>query len=172
MKRINSKGITLVALVVTIIVIIILSAVTIQLSVGQNGIITRAFDVRRESEVSNIKDLLSLEFTIEEDGIKYPKYLNTDQVDEIVGDSNQTYKSKIGVYRGQLMYLGSETSENAIFLETRGFETINMTPAEFKYYIEMGVLEDSVQGDKRIGRELQTPEFPGTISIGNNTYGI
>lgn len=105
MKRINSKGITLVALVVTIIVIIILSAVTIQLSVGQNGIITRAFDVRRESEVSNIKDLLSLEFTIEEDGIKYPKYLNTDQVDEIVGDSNQSYKSKIGVYRGQLMYL-------------------------------------------------------------------
>lgn len=172
MKKINSKGITLVALVVTIIVIIILTGVTIQLSVGQNGIITRASDVKKESEVSTIKELLSLEFTIVEDGIKYPKYLNTDQVDEIVGNSNQTYKSKIGVYRGQLMYLDSETSENAMFLETRGFKTINMTPTEFKYYIEMGVLEDSVQSNKRIGRELQTPEFPGTISIGNNTYGI
>ena len=38
----NKKGITLVALVVTVIVLIILAAVTIALVVGQNGIIEKA----------------------------------------------------------------------------------------------------------------------------------
>lgn len=42
LKTKGNKGITLVALVVTVIVLIILAAVTINLVVGQNGIITRA----------------------------------------------------------------------------------------------------------------------------------
>lgn len=42
LKTKENKGITLVALVVTVIVLIILAAVTINLVVGQNGIITRA----------------------------------------------------------------------------------------------------------------------------------
>ena len=41
MKK-NAKGITLVALVVTIIVLLILAGVAISLTIGQNGIITRA----------------------------------------------------------------------------------------------------------------------------------
>ena len=38
----NSKGITLVALVVTIIVLIILAGISINLVLGENGIITKA----------------------------------------------------------------------------------------------------------------------------------
>ena len=38
----NQKGVTLVALVITIIVIIILSTVTIDLAFGNNGLIKRA----------------------------------------------------------------------------------------------------------------------------------
>ena len=41
-KRRNEKGITLVALVVTIIVLIILAGVSINLLVGQDGLISRA----------------------------------------------------------------------------------------------------------------------------------
>ena len=42
MKQNRSKGVTLVALAVTIIVIIILSGISIHLTVGENGIITKA----------------------------------------------------------------------------------------------------------------------------------
>lgn len=42
----NSKGITLVALVVTIVVLLILAGVSLSLTVGQNGIISRAKEAK------------------------------------------------------------------------------------------------------------------------------
>lgn len=42
MLRKNEKGITLVALVITIIVLLILAGVTISLVIGENGLITRS----------------------------------------------------------------------------------------------------------------------------------
>ena len=38
----NKKGITLIALVITIIILLILAAVAIQLALGENGLIGRA----------------------------------------------------------------------------------------------------------------------------------
>ena len=38
MEKINNKGITLIALVITIVVLIILAAVAINLSIGENGL--------------------------------------------------------------------------------------------------------------------------------------
>ena len=38
----NAKGVTMLALVVTIIVLLILAAITLNLAVGENGIIKRA----------------------------------------------------------------------------------------------------------------------------------
>ena len=40
----NQKGITLIALVITIIVLLILAGVSIAMLTGQNGILTRATD--------------------------------------------------------------------------------------------------------------------------------
>ena len=54
MKR--TKGITLIALVVTIVVLLILAGVSINLVIGQNGIITRAGDAKDATKYSNIKD--------------------------------------------------------------------------------------------------------------------
>lgn len=42
----GQKGITLVALVVTIVVLIILAGVSISLVLGQNGVVTRAKDAK------------------------------------------------------------------------------------------------------------------------------
>lgn len=46
----NNKGITLVALVVTIIVLIILAGVSINLILGENGIITKAQEAKQLQE--------------------------------------------------------------------------------------------------------------------------
>ena len=45
----KNKGITLVALVVTIVVLLILAGVSINLVLGNNGIIAKAKDAQRES---------------------------------------------------------------------------------------------------------------------------
>ena len=45
----ENKGITLVALVVTIVVLLILSGITINMTIGENGIITKAQETARKT---------------------------------------------------------------------------------------------------------------------------
>ncbi len=63
MKRLNSRGITLIALVITIIVLLILAGVTIAALTGENGILTRAqnaadaYEQASQDEQDAINDL-------------------------------------------------------------------------------------------------------------------
>ena len=52
----NKKGITLIALVVTIVVLLILAGVTISILLDENGIIAKSKDARTETRVSQIED--------------------------------------------------------------------------------------------------------------------
>ena len=53
MKRnVNNKGITLIALVVTIIVLLILAGISIAMLTGQNGILNRAAEAKEKTEVA------------------------------------------------------------------------------------------------------------------------
>ena len=52
----NKKGITLIALVITIIILLILAAVAIQLALGDNGLITRAQSGKKEQTTAEAVD--------------------------------------------------------------------------------------------------------------------
>ena len=52
----TEKGITLIALVITIIVLLILAGVSIAALGGQNGILTNATEAKKESEIGDVKD--------------------------------------------------------------------------------------------------------------------
>ena len=54
----ESNGITLVALVITIIVLLILSAVTLNMVVGSNGIFSKANTAREKTRIANIKEAI------------------------------------------------------------------------------------------------------------------
>ena len=56
----NNKGITLVALVVTIVVLLILAGVSINLVLGDNGIIAKAKEAQRKSAEASQNDLISM----------------------------------------------------------------------------------------------------------------
>ena len=58
--RFNQKGITLIALVITIIVLLILAGVSIATLTGQNGILTRAQDAKEQTEIANHTVIKSL----------------------------------------------------------------------------------------------------------------
>ena len=56
----NNKGITLVALVVTIVVLLILAGVSINLVLGDNGIIAKAKEAQRKSAEATQNDLIGM----------------------------------------------------------------------------------------------------------------
>ncbi len=61
-KQMNN-GITLIALVITIIVLLILAGVTIATLTGDNGILTKASDASKESEIASVKEQAQLDIS-------------------------------------------------------------------------------------------------------------
>ncbi len=59
----KDKGITLIALVVTIIVLLILAGISINMLMGQNGILNRATTAKTQTESTNARDELALAIT-------------------------------------------------------------------------------------------------------------
>lgn len=85
----NEKGITLVALVITIIVLLILAGVTILALSGDNGILNRASQSKVSTEIANAKDAFT---TVAAEGIteyynsKYVEGNNTETLQKTVYD--------------------------------------------------------------------------------------
>ena len=60
----NSKlprGITLISLVITIIVLLILAGVSIAMLTGENGILTKVNDAKKETEIASVKEQAQLD---------------------------------------------------------------------------------------------------------------
>lgn len=62
-KNQKEKGITLIALVITIIVLLILAGVTISTLTGGNGILTKASDASKETEIASVKEQAQLDIS-------------------------------------------------------------------------------------------------------------
>ena len=56
----NNKGITLIALVITIIVLLILAGVSIAMLTGENGILTQAERSKEDTEAAEIADKINM----------------------------------------------------------------------------------------------------------------
>ena len=59
----SNKGITLIALVVTIVVLLILAGVSISMLIGENGIITQAQNAKEQSEIGEEKEAISVAYS-------------------------------------------------------------------------------------------------------------
>ena len=73
-KMKSTKGITLIALVVTIVVLLILAGVSINLVIGNNGIIRKAGDARNANKYATIKD-------------EYELYKSNQYIESVTGGS-------------------------------------------------------------------------------------
>ncbi len=88
----NNKGITLIALVVTIIVLLILAGVSILMLTGDNGILGRAKESATQTAVTNARDEISMkvaECVTEYFAVKYASannstYSSTVQLDTYI----------------------------------------------------------------------------------------
>ena len=62
-KNMRNKGITLIALVITIIVLLILAGVSIATLTGENGILTRANDAKEQTGIAEEKEAINLAYS-------------------------------------------------------------------------------------------------------------
>ena len=56
----QTKGITLIALVITIIILLILAGISIAMLTGQNGLLTKALKAKEEHLISQYKEEINL----------------------------------------------------------------------------------------------------------------
>ena len=61
----NNKGITLIALVITIIVLLILAGVSIAMLTGQNGILTQASNSKDKTTAAEIAERVNVELNVQ-----------------------------------------------------------------------------------------------------------
>ena len=117
----NNKGITLIALVITIIVLLILAGVSIAMLTGQNGILTRATDSNTETIQAEVEEKINLalnevytDILAGETTIAKPTIGNTDGKAYTVSEINKTGttvvtisytgNSNVGKYEGSITY--------------------------------------------------------------------
>lgn len=145
--RKNVKGITLIALVVTIIVLLILATVAISLSVGSNGIFTRAKDAVDKYEDASIEELMEMyktevllgnEKTIKERLIEDKKVTEAD-LDDNKGLLNLTNKVLIVWNFNGLKEISKEV-ENGETFEGKKIYLINNIDCGAEFNIESGEL--------------------------------
>ena len=61
----NNKGITLIALVITIIVLLILAGVSIAMLTGQNGILTQASNSKEKTSAAEVAERVNMELNVQ-----------------------------------------------------------------------------------------------------------
>ncbi len=129
--RYSSKvGITLVALVITVIILLILAGITIQLTIGQQGILKRAEEAGKnytQSAEQEKKDLDKLYSSIKvADGSQIT--LTTEELNEYINEKVQEYISSSSKSQRNILFEGNVSSGDITFLNNHTideFDTIH-----------------------------------------------
>ena len=170
----SSKGITLIALVITIIVLLILAGVSIAMLTGDNGILTQANKAKTETEVKGLKEEIKLmmqkrkideelgqKVALKEDLEK--EISGNKEIEEIEGITEAYYVTKenqtLTVYEdgtiaeGRAIWDGVSKTKPKV--DSEGNWHIK-TPEEFKYFADF------------VNEKLSEEEKAG-LSIGETT---
>ena len=165
------KGITLIALVITIIVLLILAGVSIAMLTGDNGILTQANNAKKETEVKGLKEEVNLmmqkrkidESTGQKVALKedLEKEISGNKgIEEIEGIAEAYYVTKdnqtVTVYEdgtvaeGKAIWDGVSKSKPTV--DSEGNWHIK-TPEEFKYFADFvnGKLSEEEKAGLSIG---------------------
>ena len=122
----NKKGITLVALVVTIVVLLILAGVSINLVLGNNGIIAKAKDAETKSAEASQNDLKGMNALTEEMNNALGEKPKVDLSKYKIGDSvNYTY-DPAGSYSLSSTYSGCSRNQTIALTTGLTWKVLNV----------------------------------------------
>ena len=183
----KERGITLIALVITIIVLLILAGVTIASITGENGILSKA--TQASQKTTQEKEREEIKMAVTSDNMKYitgdegesEDYIENFQkeLDNIAGASKTKVVNDRGVWKvtyketGNEYYLGYDENDNEKiktreeYLSDKKYETGDLTDDE-KTQLESGIKLEINSGSK--GEFLVQVEPGGIIDWGDGTY--
>lgn len=175
----NKKGITLVALVVTIVVLLILAGVSLNLLIGNNGIMTRAKQARISNDLSSYKEQLAMfiadkktensEFyesslTAGKNNLYYNTKTSEDEktIKDIIKDVKDEYLDSLEVVKGKL----TVNTQDKNILKVAQAVGVEPNP----YDIKDGVLQSS-DGNLLLMDENGTLTIPNSVTeIGEGAF--
>ncbi len=166
----NQKGITILALIVTVIILIILAGITISTISGDNGIITNTSKAKFTTEVKDIQEQIELKEIKSNNGKEY----QFGSLEEIIGISNE-YNNKLCMEDGKLVYIPEKVSENeAKWLEEMDIKAKqNIIPIYTKeQFKKIGSNEEveieQLQGEKFVFTKEAHYALQNSIDLGCN----
>ncbi len=183
----NNKGITLIALVITIIILLILAGVTI-IKLTQSGLFENIQKARLEHEKAEVKEELQLAvYSIQTDNAsnfsmssiveKLSKEKNLD-LDKLEWDSNQPKEQPNGVYKGYNFYISDNyevilgekikiNKENDILLE---YSSENKNMEESVKILK--VIDKTQNGYDAQAINMNYNDSKGIVFDGNSSYAV
>lgn len=166
----NDKGITIVALVVTVVVLLILAGISINAILGNNGIIKKAREEERNALEKKVQDEIKrtvTEYDIVNKGETLEEYLKNnipEKVDEVTRKDDKTLEVK---KEGVTVEVESEIREFKVGVEPyvgtydgkshNALSSVNVTPSE-------ATIEYSTDG-KNFSENMPTMVNASSISV-------
>ncbi len=137
----KSDGITLIALVITIIVLLILAGVSISMLVGENGIITQAQKAKENTEkaakdemvgLNNIEDYIN-EYTGKGDGYSKSKGVNVPKL--VTGMHEVMFKLPEGNNKGEVIEKGQTGFDENNWYDYQKSQWANVRTEDGSYWV-------------------------------------
>ena len=146
-KKKRERGITLIALVITIIVLLMLAGITIATLTGDNGILTKANEAKEQTEESKILETIKLEVM---DSIDNTGNINIEKL-----NINLKNNVKNLLYNGNPLSEENSIIELPIVIEVNGYDIKILKDGNIEKgkYIELECLEST--GTQYIDTEVK-----------------
>lgn len=169
MNKIKStKGITLISLVVTIIILLILAGVTIATLMGDNGLITRANDAKIATEIADIKEQIQTEILSEQAGnqgnildssletilLKYGTLSNEEKlIDKTLTTTKGNHEIKVSdIFNGTTV---KDVPKDPVIADKSGANKPNLNKIAQKTYVTWDLNEE---GTEYVPNDTQTTQ--------------
>lgn len=157
----ENRGITLIALIVTIIVLLLLAGVTIATLTGDNGILSQAQNASEVSDIAEVEELLQLEYAnLVIDKLAYNEEISLDQA---ISNYNTRYPQKAPITTETV---GGELVINEVTLSTDNLRIgVDTTNSSNIGTITVAVDSSSNGGEKHF-TQVQGKKYEVTINNG------
>ena len=150
----NQKGITLIALVITIIVLLILAGVSIAMLTGENGILSRATEAKEATRGGEVKETVTLAAT-NNAGVEHiggTKQTKTDVITQLHNDEKLTDSEVTTLEENDTIVIGGITIDFSVL----GGEDQTTSTVVFKNGTEI----------------VETPEVGNDVEIGDEKFKV
>ena len=179
----NARGITLIALVITIIVLLILAGISISMLTGQNGILNRAQEAKEKTEVAGEEELrkltqmqaaMNLENTTYTDNstgvektVKIPAQCAVSQVD----GENSLKDGLVIIDVNGNEWVWIEVPKTAEIYKTAGLNVTTFTDNEYtKIYEDLANYTEKFRDEENKGIQTGTDEWYDGCGLKESEY--